>query len=327
MKKLGLVMLFILLSVTMLFAKGANEKKEVVVYGELNPGYVDKNGDMVADTPEDSSQWLNPSTLIFAYTPVEDPAVYEDVFEGFMEYLKKVTGKDVKWFAVDSYATQVEAMRAGRLHVSGFAAGSVQDAVNTAGFVPLAAMGTEDGMVGYSMQVITRNDSGIKDIQDLKGKSVAFVSESSNSGYSAPRAILYENFGLLPGDYNVMFSGKHDNSILGVYNEDYDAAAIANTVLLRMINGGRVPASDGWMTVLYESQLFPVTAWGVTNRLDPALTEKVREAFLTYDWEGSKLKESWPEDDRFIPIDYAKDYEILRIVRNGSQKVAEILGE
>lgn len=322
---------FVLVLLVCLFAISAAatpEKATEVKYGELDLGYVDKDGDLVADHPEDPSKYLDPDTLIFAYTPVEDPAVYEDVFQGFMEYLSQVTGKKVKWFAVDSYATQVEAMRAGRLHVSGFAAGSVQDAVNHGGFVPLAAMGYEGSMVGYTMQVIVRKDSGLKTIEDLNGKSIAFVSESSNSGYSAPRALLYQLYNMLPDkNYKVAFSGKHDNSILGVYNGDYDAGAIASTVFTRMVNGGRVPAGEEWCDILYESQVFPVTAWGVTNRLSPELTAKIEEAFLTFDFVNSKLHESWPEDDSFIAIDYAKDYEVLRVIRDGSAAVAEILGE
>lgn len=328
MKKALSLALVLLVCLTVAFATGTQEKVEEVRYGELDPGYVDKNGDLVADHPEDPSQYLDPDTLIFAYTPVEDPAVYEDVFQGFMEHLSAVTGKKVKWFSVDSYATQVEAMRAGRLHVSGFAAGSVQDAVNHGGFVPLAAMGYQGSMVGYTMQIVVRKDSGIKTVEDLKGKSIAFVSESSNSGYSAPRALLYQLFNMLPEkDYKVAFSGKHDNSILGVYNEDYDAGAIASTVFSRMVNGGRVPDGQEWCDVIYESQVFPVTAWGVTNRLSPELTEKIKEAFLSFDFVNSKLYESWPEDDSFIAIDYAKDYEVLRVIRDGSAAVAEILGE
>ncbi|MDY5931456.1 MAG: phosphate/phosphite/phosphonate ABC transporter substrate-binding protein [Candidatus Ornithospirochaeta sp.] len=330
MKRLFAVLLVLTLAVAAVLANGASEsaKAEEVRYGELDPIYVDKNGDMVADPPEDPSQWLDPDTLIFAYAPVEDPAVYEEVFVDFQRHLEEVTGKKVKWFAVTNYATQIEAMRAGRLHVSGFAAGTVQDAVNTGGFVPMAVMGTADGFVGYRMAIITYKGSGIKTIEDLRGKNIAFVSESSNSGYSAPRALLYQNFGILPGkDYQVSFSGKHDNSITGVYNKDYDAGAIADTVLARMVAGERVPDPAEWCEFIYQSDIFPPTAWGVNYRLKPELQEKVREAFLTYNWEGTLMQQTWPEDDRFIPVDYAKDYAVLRTIREGSEKVAEILGE
>jgi phosphonate transport system substrate-binding protein len=48
----------------------------------LDARFVDADGDLVADAPKDPKQWVDPATLIFAYTPVEDPAVYVKVWEG-----------------------------------------------------------------------------------------------------------------------------------------------------------------------------------------------------------------------------------------------------
>ena len=84
--------------------------------------------------------FVDPPVLIFAYTPVEDPAVYAKVWDGFLKHLEKVTGKRVQFFPVQSNAAQIEAMRAGRLHVAGFNTGSNPLAVNCAGFVPFALM-------------------------------------------------------------------------------------------------------------------------------------------------------------------------------------------
>jgi len=43
--------------------------------GTLDAAYCDRNGDLVADAPSDPKKLINPSTIIFSYTPVEDPAV------------------------------------------------------------------------------------------------------------------------------------------------------------------------------------------------------------------------------------------------------------
>src|SRR5215475_14803035 len=88
--------------------------------GDLDKAYCDRDGDLVADTPSDPNQLVNPSTLIFAYTPVEDPAVYTKVWDGFIKHMEKVTGKRVVFFPVQSNAAEIEAMRSGRLHVAGF---------------------------------------------------------------------------------------------------------------------------------------------------------------------------------------------------------------
>src|SRR5215470_16630769 len=83
---------------------------------KLGSRFQDTDGDMVADTPTDQSKWVDPVTLIFAYTPVEDPAVYVKIWKGFLEHMEKVTGKKIQYFTVQSNAAQIEAMRAGRLH-------------------------------------------------------------------------------------------------------------------------------------------------------------------------------------------------------------------
>ncbi|UCG09090.1 MAG: hypothetical protein JSV83_10735, partial [Desulfobacterales bacterium] len=39
--------------------------------GDLDTRYCDDNADLLADTPTDSNQWLDPDTLVFSYTAVE----------------------------------------------------------------------------------------------------------------------------------------------------------------------------------------------------------------------------------------------------------------
>lgn len=67
---------------------------------DLAPRFTDADGDMVADAPTDPAQWVDPNTLVFAYTPVEDPAVYAQVWDGFLKHMEAVTGKRVQFFPV-----------------------------------------------------------------------------------------------------------------------------------------------------------------------------------------------------------------------------------
>src|SRR6202166_284037 len=164
--------------------------------GDLDMAYCDRNGDLVADAPTDPKQFVDPSTIIFSYTPVEDPAVYSKVWDGFIKHMETVTGKKVAFFPVQSNAAQLEAMRSGRLHVAGVNTGGNPIAVNCAGFVPFAIMAGKDGTFGYEMEIIVPADSPIKTPADLKGKKVAFTSPTSNSGFKAPSAILKADFNL-----------------------------------------------------------------------------------------------------------------------------------
>jgi len=119
--------------------------------GQLDTLYCDDNNDLVADVPTDQKKWKDPGTLVFAYTPVEDPAVYQNVFKPFTDYLAQCTSKRIVYYPVQSNAAEIEAMRSGRLHVAGFSTGPTGFAVNLAGAVPFAAKGTEKGPHGYHL--------------------------------------------------------------------------------------------------------------------------------------------------------------------------------
>ena len=281
----------------------------------LDARFNDADGDLVADAPTDPKAWIDPPVLVFAYTPVEDPAVYAKVWEEFIDYLAKTTGKRVQFFPVQSNAAQLEAMRAGRLHVAGFNTGSNPLAVNCAGFVPFTMMASMDDRYGYEMEIITWPGSGIEKVEDIKGKRLAFTSETSNSGFKAPSALLRDQFAMEAGkDYMPVFSGKHDNSILGVANKDYPAAAIANSVKLRM--EARDVVKPGQTKVLYKSQSFPTTGYGYVYNLKPELAEKVKEAFFSFKWEGTGLAKEFhkaePPQEKFMSITYKEHWQVIR---------------
>jgi phosphonate transport system substrate-binding protein len=279
----------------------------------MDPRYTDVNGDLVADTPTDPKAQIDPNILIFAYTPVEDPAVYATVWQGFLKHMEKVTGKKVQFFPVQSNAAQIEAMRAGRLHVAGFNTGSNPLAVNCAGFVPFTMMARADGSFGYEMEIITYPGSGIEKVEDLKGRTLAFTAQTSNSGFKAPSALLEAEYDLVADrDFKPTFSGKHDNSILGVANKDYDAAAVANSVMKRML--AREVIKPEQIVSIYKSQTFPTTGYGYVYNLKPELQEKIKEAFFTFPWEGSALKAEFEKsgEAQFIPITFQKHWEVVR---------------
>ncbi len=314
----GIVTIALLASVSV-FAGGNQEAAEQnvapVKYGDLRLGLVDADGDLVADAPMDESDWIDPDVLVFAYTPVEDPEVYRDVWAEFLAHMESVTGKEVQFFPVQSNAAQHEAMRAGRLHVSGFNTGSNPLAVNCAGFVPFAMMAAMDGSFGYEMEIIVPADSDIQAVEDLEGRTLAFTSPTSNSGFKAPSAILKGEFNMIADeDFATTFSGAHDASILGVANGDYEAASIANSVKARMIDRELLDATQ--VRTVYQSQTFPTTGYGYVYNLNPELAESIREAFFSFDWDGTALQEEFGRngEEQFIPISYDEYWSVIRTI-------------
>ena len=305
----------IAVSITLLFATGGYAQEDCKSRGELDTAYCDENKDLVADAPKDAKRLKNPSTLVFAYTPIEDPAVYANLFKPFQEHLQACTGKKVVYFTVQSNAAQIEAMRAGRLHVTGLASGQVGFAVNLAGAVPFAIKGDQSGPRTYTQVVIVKKDSPFHKLSDLKGKKVAHTAPSSNSGNLAPRA-LFPAEGLTPDkDYKVLYSGKHDQSLMGVVNGDYDAAPITSDIYDRFINRGII--KDGDLRIIYKSGRFPTSAFAYSHDLEPQLAEKVRKCFFDYRF-SAEMKKEFLGDDRFLPVSYKDDWALVRKVAEDS---------
>ena len=282
--------------------------------GELDANYCDENRDLVADTPRDPKRLKTPGTLVFTYTPVEDPAVYEKIYQPFTAHLAACTGKRVLFFQVQSNAAEIEAMRSGRLHVGGFSTGPTAFAVNIAGAVPFAVKGTEKEYQGYNLIMIVKKDSPFQKLADLKGKKVAHTSPSSNSGHMAPIA-LFPKEGLTPDkDYKIIFSGKHDNSVMGVNSGDYEAAAVASDVFHRMASRGQVKEGD--FRIIYRSSKFPTSSFAYAHDLEPVFRDKMLKCFYDYRFPAD-MQKAFDGADRFFPITYQKDWAVVRQVAEG----------
>ena len=279
--------------------------------GALDDAYCDENRDLVADVPTDPSRLRNPSTLVFAYTPVEDPALYASQFRPLLEYLTQCTGKRVVYFQVTSNAAQVEAMRSGRLHIAGFSTGPTAFAVNLAGAVPFAIKGNEREFESYRVAVITRANSEIRTLADLRGRRVAHTSATSNSGNLAPRA-LFPAAGVTPEtDYRVLFSGGHDRSVMGVNAGDFDAAPVASDVFNRMIGRGQVQAAN--FRTIWQSDPFPTSSFALAHDLQPELAERVRQCFYDFRFPAAMARDLGG-NDRFWPATYQREWAPVRAV-------------
>ena len=277
--------------------------------GMLDTLYCDADGDLVADTPTDPAKLKDPAQLIFAYSAVEAPQVYQKAFQPLMDQLAQCTGKKVVYFPANSPTVLIEAMRSGRLHIADFGTGSVGFGVNLAGAVPIVAFANEKGIAGYTVAAIVRADSPFKTLADLKGKRVAHTTPSSNSGNLAPR-VFFPEFGLVPEqDYKPLMSGGHDKSVLGVARGDYDMAPVASDVLNRILDRGDVKRAD--IRIIYESKVFPTSQFARSHDLKPELAKAILDCFLAFKF-PPQMSEQLNNVDRFIPITYKVTWAPIR---------------
>lgn len=308
-------------------------------YLKMADGYADADGDLVADAPTDPAKFLEPDELAFTVVASDDPAAAEKSWRPFLDHLQKATGvKAVTYLkdlgppaapaakgekpaddgpppapAAGTVEQQLDALKAGRLHVTAFNTGFVPAAVNTAGFVPLFCPADAAGKFGYEMEVLVPAGSPAKTVTDLRGKTLAFVAMSSNSGAKAPLVLFKQKFDMLPGrDYEFVVSGTQERSIEGVAAGRYAAAPVANDLVQRTAEAGKVKA-DGYRSV-YTSDPFPPITFGVPHDLDPKLRAGVVKAFETFAFEGTAVGRLYasPKREKFARVDYKKDFGFVR---------------
>lgn len=83
----------------------------------------------------------------------------------------------------------------------------------------------------YFSDLIVREGSGFRRFEDLKGATLVYNEESSNSGYNMPRSFLIER-GLTEGFFGkVLRSGSHEESIRMVASGEADASFVDSLVL------------------------------------------------------------------------------------------------
>lgn len=278
----------------------------------LADGLTDADGDLIADAPADAGKLVDPQAILFSFVASPEAEASEQAWKPMVDHLAQATGKPVQYVRFESAQDQLKAIKEGRLHVTAINTGNVPEAVASCGFVPAVTPAKGEGKHGYTMKIIVPAGSAIADPAGLKGQEVAFTTAGSNSGCKAPMEALLRSFNLKPGfDYHIVYSQGHEQSILGIKEGKYPAAAVASDLLEQAIAAGKVSASD--FKTIYTSEQFPALAIGYVYNLKPELAEKVRTALMDFDPQGTSAAGNLAAGvTGFAPVRYKDDFALVR---------------
>ncbi len=210
--------------------------------------------------------------------PSEDAQSMIEISQQVLDQLQAQLGMPVKPFVATDYNGVIEALRSKKLDVAYLGPFSYVLANQVAGAEAFAvAVTRKTGKSAYHSLIVSRADSPIKGLPDLKGHTFAFVDPSSASGHLFPKAGL-EQAGYQPDSMfsRVIFSGSHDASILAVANRKVDAAAVADRILATAVAQGSVKQDD--LRVVWTSPDIPESPMVWRKDLDPALKQKLAVA-------------------------------------------------
>lgn len=274
--------------------------------------FPDKDGDLVADPPEEPEKMISPEVLRFSFVAGETESVPEGAWKELINALAEKTSRKVEYVHYSTVEEQLAALKKGDLHIAGLNTGIVPIAVQSDGFVPLCTFGRDDGSYHYTMKVIVPADSSIKSLRELKGRKIIFTRPDSNSGCKALLMLLKEQEDMQPErDYTWAFSLGHEESIRGVANKEYEAAPVASDILERMIEKGEIGA--GAIRTIYESERFPPATIGYVYNLTPELRTAIREALLGFNLVGTGLEGQFGSQvTKLVEVDYKNDWATAR---------------
>lgn len=178
--------------------------------------------------------------ITIATIPLGDDPTQANPVEAFAELLEAETGREVEVTDVPDYLSVVEAIRGDHVDIgimSGFPSAL---AVNTGEVDSLMAWAGSDDPVSTC---VVLEGSPVRQLTDLRGKTVAFADQASSSGYFMPVYMLNEA-GLKKGeDYEAIFAGGHEGSFAALQQGQVDAACTA--VMLTELGAPMFPFADG----------------------------------------------------------------------------------
>ena len=230
--------------------------------------------------------------------PDENPQEMLRIYTPFADYLTKEVGVPVKFTPVVDYAATVEGLAGNKLDMVWYGGLTSVQAGRKAKGAHRIVMRKED--TEFKSQFITRKDTGIRELKDLKGKTFTFGSVSSTSGHLMPRYYLIK-VGVNPEkDFSKFsFSGAHDATAAWVEAGRVDAGALNFLVWDKLVSTKKVDTDK--VVVFWTTPPFVDYVWTVRGGLDKAIVDKITRAFLKLDYNN-------PEDRKLLDLHRTKGY-------------------
>lgn len=198
-----------------------------------------------------------PDTVKLGFIPTEGAADSAKRAKPIAEKMEKILGVKVEIFTASDYAGIITAMANKHIDFAYFGPKSYTEAAEKANAEAVLMELNKTGQPGYTGVIITRKDSGIKSMDEAKGKTFAFTDPNSTSGFLVPNVLFARDMKVDPKEYfkEVKFSGSHGASILAVKNGSIEVAATNNIDMDRMVEKGSASWDD--FNVIWTSDLIP----------------------------------------------------------------------
>ncbi len=225
--------------------------------------------------------------IVFGMASGENLTDQQRRWQPLADYLSEALGVDVTLRQSNEYAAIIEAQRAGQVDLANYGSAAYATAYDVleGNIVPLVTNQNKDGQLGYFSMLVTRNDDAIGGLDDLEGKTLAYIEPNSTSGYLAPHHYLAAA-GYDEGFFSeISFAGADESALLAVANGTYDATVswynsedVNNLVVLE--EKGMVPA--GTLKILWKTPILPNGPFVVRADMPADMQADIEKALLDF---------------------------------------------
>lgn len=226
-----------------------------------------------------TSKQKDSNEIIFGVNPFTSPENIKNMYVPILNGVFNKIGYKMRIMIVKDYDALNNGIDEGIIDVAWFSPFAYVIAHEKSGIEPIVSPKV-NGRVAYNGFIITRNDSGINSIEDLKGKSFGYVDEGSASGYLYARHIL-KTKGMNPDKIfsKSAFMGSHDNVIKAVLSGEIDAGATYNEALDTALKNG---VETNKLKIIAKTADIPKDAIAVNPSLPKEFCEILKRSFIEY---------------------------------------------
>lgn len=232
-----------------------------------------------------------PDEIVFGIVPTEGGTDIVERLRPLVTFLGEHLDHPVVAKPASEYAGVITAMQNRQVHLAYYGPKSYVEAARVAGAEAIIKQLSVDGQPGYYGTIVVHVDSPIGSLAEAEGRSFAFVTPNSTSGYLVPSIGIMTETGRSAEEFfgEIRYTGAHGSSMHAVATKNVEVAATNTLDMTAMVNAGQVDGSA--LKVIWKSALIPSAPIAVRRDIPESLKRALSEAFLAFNDEAGLLEE------------------------------------
>ena len=227
-----------------------------------------------------------PPPVRFGILPIGSAAESLKQWRPLLDDLQKRLQRPVTTVSVSSYASLSDAIGAQRVDIAFLSGKLAVEAVTHQHMQVFAQFVRSDGAKGNVAMLVVRNDSPIRNLDDLlstpgSGWRYARSEHLSVTGYTAPEAYVFAPRGLNSDTFfGSVRVGDHQSNLLAVVNREVDVASSNNPDM--DLFRRNFPREAAQLRVIWRSRLIPSGVLVIRDGMPESLRHKLTAFLLAY---------------------------------------------